>query len=122
MKKYDLIQVEDEDVVRKHFELTCGDNNLSYFGAENLNDFKKALEEGVRGGVYLIDGVFPREEKGMTDFLAGEAIEAVRQYDPEANIFLYSALSNIEYFAEQLGVTPLDKRKFRAGDLTSLFQ
>lgn len=110
MSLFDIIQVEDHPKLRKSLEGSFQSTGLSYYGVGCLDELKKALEEGHRAHLYIIDGNFPeKEESKEVLFLAEKAIIEVRKADPQAPIAVFSLENSAKIIAEKHGTLYFNK-------------
>jgi len=115
MAEYDVIQVEDYRKERERMGRYLEEQGLSYLGVSHLRALKKALPINV-GRIFVVDGNFPKEEFGEIEFLAPQAIEAIRIVHPDARVVLYSSVPNLDEIARQNGAEPRDKGSFTTGE------
>jgi len=97
---YDILQVEDEPIVRESTQHNAQRIGLSYLGAACLDDFSSILKEH-KARYYIIDGNFPEETGGQVKELADSAVKIIRTADPDAKIIVYSSSMSADKIAER---------------------
>jgi len=106
--RYDIMQVDDDNMVRMMTEFQSKQLGQEYFGASCLNDFETALSEHS-AEIYIVDGRFPEEDNENPEILAPRAVGLIRQHNQDPNIILYSSEGNIEEIAEELKIHYIKK-------------
>jgi len=86
---YDIVHVEDDDFTRQEMKRAVEETGLTYLGLSSLQGLESALLE-AEGKIFLIDGSFPRIERGENEVLGGEAADISKKYCKNARIIIHT--------------------------------
>jgi predicted GNAT family N-acyltransferase len=112
-REVDVLQLEDDLDYQQTYKMFIEKQGLIYDGCCSLNDLNLALEVGFIGRVNVVDGRFPRKNRGKVEELYEEAINTIREKYPEADIILFSG-NDLREGAKKLGVEYMDKFDYTA--------
>ncbi|HIG97246.1 MAG TPA: hypothetical protein HA230_02775 [Candidatus Aenigmarchaeota archaeon] len=111
--RYDIIHIEDHPDERKYMKNAAERQELTYLGLPCLQALKDALPESS-ARVYVVDGKFPRVNRGLIEQLAPEAIATIIACYSDARIVLFSSEDNIDVTAREHGADFLRKDEHTA--------
>lgn len=108
--KYDLAHLEDDSRVILLFGLRAKRTGISYKSLKSLEDLENFLKSGDRGGVYFVDGNFPRQASSTKiEFLAENAILTIRENHKDAEVVICSFDSLAKGIADKFNVRYVNK-------------
>jgi DNA-binding NtrC family response regulator len=115
---HDLFHLDDSGIIRMAYECELEGSGFSVANGVVLSDLANYLES-QRARAYLLDGNFPRFDDDTEDLLAFEAVEMIREKDPQAKIGIMTSQRDLEGRIESIKARFFDKNKTDPKDIAA---